>query len=555
MQRLLNMKIKTKLISGFLVIAIIAAVIGITGIISMYKLWDADQGMYEENTLALQNAGSAATTFVLVRYNTYKLSVLTDEAALGEVVASNKVLLSDLEGYLQACSEAVVKESLQAKLDTIIAQWDNTYRPGMDRVQAFVLDGDIAAAQEQIPVLAELGTGMYQEFNELFALLSEDSAGTASDNNSVALGGGILIMAALLIGIIASVIIATIIARMISVPLVRAVEVANRLAVGDIDVKLDIENGRQDEIGVLLQAFDRLTVSTKEQVEIARQISEGDLTVNVELRSEKDKLGHGLKQLSEGLREVVSTIFSASSQVSNGAEMLMNSSLELSQGATEQASAVEELTASIEEIAKQTTINAQYAEEASHLADNSKMNAAEGNEQMKSMLTAMEEINDSSKNIGSIVKVIDDIAFQTNILALNAAVEAARAGQYGKGFSVVAEEVKNLAGKSAEAVKETTELVENSIRKIEMGAKIATQTAGFLDRIVKDIEKAAELNLAIAQASSEQAREIEQVNEGINQVSQVVQSNAATSEESAAASEELSAQAEQLKTTVSIFRL
>jgi methyl-accepting chemotaxis protein len=549
------MKIKAKLISGFLVIAIIGTIIGIAGIISMYKLWTADKSMYEENTLALENAGSAATTFVLIRYNTYKLSVLTDEASLQQVVENNKTLLADLENYLQACSDAVAKESLQIKLDAIIEQWDNTYRPGMDKVQAFVLEGNMESAQALIPTLAELGTDMYTEFNEFFVSLTEDSADTASANNQVALGGGIVVMAAMLIGVIVSLIIATLIARMISVPLVQAVEVANRLAVGDIDVQLDMEAGRKDEIGTLLQTFDSLIVSTKRQVEIAKQISEGDLTVNVELRSEKDKLGHGLKQLSEGLRDVVSTIFSASSQVSNGAEILMNSSLELSQGATEQASAVEELTASIDEIAKQTMVNAQNAEEASQLANNSKSNAAEGNEQMKSMLVAMEEINDSSHNIGSIIKVINDIAFQTNILALNAAVEAARAGQFGKGFSVVAEEVKNLAGKSAEAVKETTELVENSIKKIEMGAKIATQTAGFLDRIVKDIEKAAELNLTIAQASSEQAREIEQINEGINQVSQVVQANAATSEESAAASEELSSQAEQLRTVVSIFKL
>ena len=286
-------------------------------------------------------------------------------------------------------------------------------------------------------------------------------------------------------------------------------------------------------------------------------MSDGNLSVAItsEYKGDFIELKRSINTIIASLNETLQDINNAADQVAAGTQQVSGGSQEISQGATEQASAIEELTTSVTQIAEQTKLNAGSANEANKLTNGAKGNAEQGNEQMKAMQQAMADINESSGNISKIIKVIDDIAFQTNILALNAAVEAARAGAHGKGFAVVAEEVRNLAARSANAAKETTDLIEGSIRKAEAGTKIADDTAEALINIVSGVEKAAQLVGEIASASNEQASAIAQVNSGIEQMSQVVQTNSATSEEAAAAAEELSSQAEMLKSMVGQFQL
>lgn len=295
----------------------------------------------------------------------------------------------------------------------------------------------------------------------------------------------------------------------------------------------------------------------KELTVAAEKIANGDLTTEVRNAS-GDEIGDAAANfeiMRQRMHESIADIRVAADQVAAGSKNVSEASVNLSQGAAEQASSVEQLSASISEISSQTASNATNADRANELTDLAQQHANVGNTEMKNMLAAMEEINVSSANISKIIKVIDEIAFQTNILALNAAVEAARAGQHGKGFAVVAEEVRNLAARSAKAAKETTDLIEGSIEKVNGGREIANKTAEALSTIVGNVAEVADIVSAIAKASNEQKVALEQINQGVLQVSQVVQANSATSEEAASASEELNAQAQRMKETTARFRI
>jgi methyl-accepting chemotaxis protein len=321
-----------------------------------------------------------------------------------------------------------------------------------------------------------------------------------------------------------------------------------------------VVSDKGERIGTVMEWTDRTpeVAVEKEMQTMLTAVIDGDLNKRIDLSGKAgffEAMSRGVNQLADNMAEVVSKVKTVAAEVHRGADEISTGNANLSQRTEEQSSSLEETASSMEEMTTTVKQNADNAGQANQLAMAARDQAEKGGSVVNQAVKAMSDINDASKKIADIIGVIDDIAFQTNLLALNAAVEAARAGEQGRGFAVVASEVRSLAGRSATAAKEIKELIQDSVRKVEDGSVLVTQSGQTLEKIVASVKKVSDIVAEIAAASREQSSGIEQVNRAVMQMDELTQQNAALVEQATAASQAMAEQVRGLNQMLDRYRV
>ena len=557
-----NIKVAYKLAFGFIIVAVLTALVGVGGTYGISDITRMGRQMYDEHLVASEAMGDMRETFQQERsYLRDMLIYIDDPGMINECLENINAAHLRGEAAIQKYMSAVTDMSREGPLVEVGELTNGPYLEAKEKIIASALAGNAQGVLEGIEEAAEYVSTIennlaISERNHVAWAADQAAASDALSKTLTVANVSIVIVACLV-----AIFLGVYLSRQISKPLILMSNYFRHAGTtGDITISPEnlehmkkISSGK-DEIGNIsssLAAFMERITAVSEALET---VSDGDLTVELSLLSETDVMGKSMQKMLSNLNGMFGEVNAATDQVYGGAKQIADGAQALSQGSTEQASAVEELSATIASVLTQTQDNSQNAQKTLNLVNQVGSEMQDTIKYMEELKNTMSGISHSSEKISKVIKVIDDIAFQTNILALNAAVEAARAGQHGKGFAVVAEEVRNLASKSAEAAKETAELVQTSVEHVQRGNGMVDRTSQSVSQVSDTAMQAQERIVEINGASQQQKESLAQINEGIEQISQVVQTNNATAEENAASSEELSGQSQILRQLVGRFR-
>ncbi|MDA8428756.1 MAG: MCP four helix bundle domain-containing protein [Geobacteraceae bacterium] len=500
MQWYYNLKISTKLLSGFLLVTLIAAALGVLGMSNISKLHTMLGEVYSDNLVPITDIANANMQAIYHNRALYAYVIEKQKQEMDKIKAE----MDTYEAKMNELLNKYRKTKLTDKEKELLARFDASWPPYMASVHKILPLSYEGKDDEAMRIFNTETHKLFKVSDDLLTDLvtaNQEQAKKAHEES------------------------AAIVAQI------------NKVMITFIAVAFGLG------IGLALFISGKISNPLREAVTVANSLAGGDLTVTIESRS-KDETGQMMAALShmvEKLKKVVGDVMSATDNVASGSQELSATAQQMSQGATEQAASAEEISSSMEEMSSSIKQNSDNSTQTEKIAVKSATDAKEGGKSVTETVAAMKEI-------ATKISIIEEIARQTNLLALNAAIEAARAGEHGKGFAVVASEVRKLAERSQTAAGEISTLSSRSVQVAE--------TAGeMLAKMVPDIQRTSELVQEISASSREQDSGAEQISKAIQQLDSVIQQNASASEEMASTSEELASQADLLKDTISFFRI
>ena len=556
-KKLNSMKIKQRLNYGYKVVIVMMVVSGLLSMLGL-SILDASLNDFVNGSNRADTAVKICRIDVNIAARTIREMALNDDtSAYPEYKEKVELRLGEVGTELQALKETgLIEEELYQRYSDALNEWEVIGYEIINKIEA----GDKEGATEQIltqctPALDEVVT-ISQEIDAVTNALMQSSV--RASEATFYLG-----VAAIIIFIVAAILLAVrigkVIVNSITEPLSEIEQAALELSRGNLDNNLEYRS--EDEIGKLahsLRKSMRILGSYVSDIScVMQEFSKGNFAVQPETEWKGDFVAiyNAILDFEKNMATTVENIFSVANQVKNGSEQVSASASDLAEGATDQASVTEELAATIESIAERVSQNADNAVEISEKVVGAGVAIEGTNHKMQEMVEAMTKINEESQKISKIIATINDIASQTNLLALNASIEAARAGEAGKGFAVVADQVSVLAAQSAEAARESSLLIEESVGAVEKGMVVADETARQLEVILESSKVVTGDVRGIAEVLKAQEEAFGQIIEGVDQINDVVQTNSATSEECAAASQEMNNQAVNLEGMISHFKV